>query len=179
MTPPRLVWRSRAGSRCALDLPYAHQQIDDADVDAVIAALRSDWLTDGPRVPAFEAGLEDATGARHAVTFSSGTAALHGATPAAGLGPGDERSRRRLTFVATANAVLYVGAEVRFADVDPGLAPDRARTGRGAVRRGPGRSCPSTTPAAGRLRRAARDRRRRAGRPAYVIADAAHSLGAT
>jgi UDP-4-amino-4,6-dideoxy-N-acetyl-beta-L-altrosamine transaminase len=101
-------------------LPYAHQQISDDDVAAVAAALRSDWLTTGPRVPAFEAGLAAATGARHAVAFSSGTAALHGAAVAAGLGPGDEAITTPMTFAATANAVLYAGAEVRFADVDPG-----------------------------------------------------------
>jgi perosamine synthetase len=100
-------------------LPYAHQQISDADVEAVAAALRSDWLTTGPRVPAFEAGLVEATGARHAVAFSSGTAALHGAAVAAGLGPGDEAITTPMTFAATANCVLYAGAEVRFADVDP------------------------------------------------------------
>src|SRR6476469_6943808 len=71
-------------------LPYARQQISDDDVAAVAAALRSDWLTTGPRVPAFEAALADATGARHAIAFSSGTAALHGATVAARLGPRDD-----------------------------------------------------------------------------------------
>jgi perosamine synthetase len=112
-------------------LPYAHQQISDDDVAAVVAALRSDWLTTGPRVPAFEAGLVEATGARHAVAFSSGTAALHGAAVAAGLGPGDEAITTPMTFAATANAVLYAGAEVRFADVDPGtliLDPAAAAT---------------------------------------------------
>ena len=101
-------------------LPYAHQQISDDDVEAVAAALRSDWLTTGPRVPAFETGLAEATGARHAVAFSSGTAALHGAAVAAGLGPGDEAITTPMTFAATANCVLYAGAEVRFADIDPG-----------------------------------------------------------
>ena len=108
-------------------LPYAHQQISDEDVAAVAAALRSDWLTTGPRVPAFEAGLVEATGARHAVAFSSGTAALHGAAAAAGLGPGDEAMTTPMTFAATANCVLYTGAEVRFADIDPGtliIEPD-------------------------------------------------------
>ena len=108
-------------------LPYAHQQISDEDVGAVAAALRSDWLTTGPRVPAFEAGLVEATGARHAVAFSSGTAALHGAAAAAGLGPGDEAVTTPMTFAATANCVLYTGAEVRFADIDPGtliIEPD-------------------------------------------------------
>src|SRR5207244_2272175 len=78
-TPVRSIFR-----------PYADPQISDGDVVAVASALRSDWLTTGPRVPAFEAGLVEATGARHAVAFSSGTAALHGAAAAAGLGPGDE-----------------------------------------------------------------------------------------
>ncbi|HTG42698.1 MAG TPA: aminotransferase class I/II-fold pyridoxal phosphate-dependent enzyme, partial [Methylomirabilota bacterium] len=108
-------------------LPYAHQSIDDDDVAAVTAALRSDWLTTGPRVPAFERELAAFSGARHAVAFSSGTAALHGATTAARLGPGDEAITTPMTFVATANAVLYVGAEPRFADIDPGtllIQPD-------------------------------------------------------
>ncbi|HEY7131734.1 MAG TPA: aminotransferase class I/II-fold pyridoxal phosphate-dependent enzyme, partial [Candidatus Limnocylindrales bacterium] len=71
-------------------LPYARQSISDEDVAAVAAALRSDWLTTGPRVPAFEEALAAFVGARHAIAFSSGTAALHGAAVAAGLGPGDE-----------------------------------------------------------------------------------------
>lgn len=98
-------------------LPYARQQVSDEDVEAVAGALRSDWLTTGPRVPAFEAGLAAVTGARHAVAFSSGTAALHGAAVAAGLAPGDEAVTTPMTFVATANAVLYAGATVRFGDV--------------------------------------------------------------
>lgn len=100
-------------------LPYARQSISDADVAAVAETLRGDWLTTGPGVGQFEEALAAATGARHAVAFSSGTAALHGATNAAGLGSGDEAITTPLTFVATANAVLYVGAEPRFADVDP------------------------------------------------------------
>lgn len=101
-------------------LPYARQVIDDVDVAAVVAALNSDWLTTGPRVPAFEAELTRRTGARHAIAFSSGTAALHGAVAVAGLGPGDEAITTPMTFVATANAVLYAGATPRFADVVAG-----------------------------------------------------------
>ncbi len=100
-------------------LPYAHQVIADEDIAAVAEALRSDWLTTGPRVPAFEADLVAATGARHAVAFSSGTAALHGAAVVAGLGPGDEAITTPMTFAATANAVLYAGATPRFADIGP------------------------------------------------------------
>ena len=119
---------SRSGLRLAIDggtpvrptlLPYARQVIDDSDVAAVSEALRSDWLTTGPRVPEFEHALEAATGARHAVAFSSGTAALHGAAVVAGLGPGDEAITTPMTFVATANAVLYAGATPVFADVRP------------------------------------------------------------
>ena len=117
-----------AATRLAIDggtpvrstyLPYAHQVISDEDVAAVTEALRSDWLTTGPRVPAFEALLAVATGAKHAVAFSSGTAALHGAAVAAGLRAGDEAITTPMTFVATANAVLYAGATPRFADVTP------------------------------------------------------------
>ena len=108
-------------------LPYARQSISDADIAAVAGALRSDWLTTGPRVTQFEQELAAAAGSTHAVAFSSGTAALHGATAAAGLGPGDEAITTPMTFAATANAVLYVGAEPRFADINPGtllIEPD-------------------------------------------------------
>lgn len=161
-------------------LPYAHQQIDDADVEAVIAALRSDWLTTGPRVRDFEAGLEDATGARHAVAFSSGTAALHGAMTAAGLGPDDEVVTTPLTFVATANAVLYVGAEVRFADVDPGSLLIEPELVAAAIT--PRTRAIAPVDYAGQpadydaLRRIADGA---PGGPLTIIADASHSLGAT
>ena len=103
--------RHRRRHARAHELPALCPPADpDEDVAAVAAALRSDWLTTGPRVPAFEAGLVEATGARHAVAFSSGTAALHGAAVAAGLGPGDEAVTTPMTFAATANAVLYTGA---------------------------------------------------------------------
>jgi len=98
-------------------LPYGRQLIDDADVAAVTEVLASDFLTTGPEVARFEAALCEVTGARHAVAVSSGTAALHCAYFAAGLGPGDEIVTSPLTFAATANAALYLGAEVRFADV--------------------------------------------------------------
>ncbi|MCA8977998.1 MAG: DegT/DnrJ/EryC1/StrS family aminotransferase, partial [Planctomycetes bacterium] len=110
-------------------LPYGRQLLHDDDVAAVLAALRSDWLTQGPRVAAFEAAFAARTGARHAVAFSSGTAALHGAVHAAGVGPGDEVVTTPITFCATANAVLYAGGVPVFADVDPErllLDPDRA-----------------------------------------------------
>jgi perosamine synthetase len=98
-------------------LPYGRQRLTDADVAAVVEVLRSDWITTGPRIAEFEEAVAGVVGARHAVAFSSGTAALHGAAFAAGLGPGDEAITTPLTFCATANAALYQEATPVFADV--------------------------------------------------------------
>jgi len=100
-------------------LPYGRQAIDDDDIQAVVETLRSDWLTTGPKVEEFEEAFAARAGAKHAVSFSSGTAALHGAAFAAGLGPGDEAITSPLTFAATANCVLYQSATPVFADVSP------------------------------------------------------------
>jgi UDP-4-amino-4,6-dideoxy-N-acetyl-beta-L-altrosamine transaminase len=100
-------------------LPYGGQSIDEADIQAVVDVLRSEWLTTGPRVGEFEEAFGAYVGAKYAVSFSSGTAALHGAAFAAGLKPGDEAITSPLTFVATANCVLYQGARPVFADVSP------------------------------------------------------------
>jgi perosamine synthetase len=102
--------------RAAL-LPYGRQAIDEDDVQAVLAALRSGWLTTGPQGPAFERAVATAVGAAHAVAVSSGTAALHAAMAAVGVGPGDEVVVPALTFAASANAVLYQGGTPVFADV--------------------------------------------------------------
>lgn len=98
-------------------LPYAHQSIDEDDIRAVVEVLRSDWVTTGPKVAEFEEAFAASVGAKYAVSFSSGTAALHGSAFAAGLGPGDEAITTPLTFCATANSVLYQGARPVFADV--------------------------------------------------------------
>ena len=98
-------------------LPYGKQNLDEADIRAVVEVLRSDWLTTGPKVQQFEEAFAGRVGARFAVSFSSGTAALHGAAFAAGLGSGDEAVVTPLTFCATANCVLYQGATPTFADV--------------------------------------------------------------
>ena len=103
----------------ATSLPYGHQQIDEEDIDAVVQVLRSDWITTGPKVGEFEEAMADYLGVRHAVAYSSGTAALHGASFAADLGPGDEAITTPITFCATANCVLYQGATPVFADVSP------------------------------------------------------------
>jgi perosamine synthetase len=98
-------------------LPYGRQSVDEADIQAVVEVLRSDWLTTGPKVAEFEEAFAARVGAARAVSFSSGTAALHGAAFAAGLKPGDEAITTPLTFAATANCVLYQGATPVFADV--------------------------------------------------------------
>lgn len=100
-------------------IPYGRQSIDDADVAAVVDVLRSDWLTCGPAVERFERALAETCGARHAVAVSNGTAALHLAMRAAGLGPGDRILTSPNTFLASANAAEYVGATADFADIDP------------------------------------------------------------
>jgi perosamine synthetase len=98
-------------------LPYGRQSLDDEDVQSVVEVLRSDWLTTGPKVGEFEEQFSAWVGAKYAVSFSSGTAALHAAAFAAGLGPGDEAITTPMTFCATANCVLYQGAKPVFADV--------------------------------------------------------------
>ncbi len=100
-------------------LPYGRHCVDEADIEAVVSVLRSDWLTTGPTVDEFEAAFAKAVGVRHAVAVSSGTAALHAAAFAAGIDPGDEVITTPLTFAATANCVRYLGGTVVFADVRP------------------------------------------------------------
>jgi perosamine synthetase len=109
-------------------LPYGRQSISEEDIQTVVDVLRSDWLTTGPKVSQFEEALAAWVGAKYAVAFSSGTAALHGAAFAAGLKPGDEAVTSPMTFAATANCVLYQGARPVFADVSAdtlNLDPDR------------------------------------------------------
>jgi UDP-4-amino-4,6-dideoxy-N-acetyl-beta-L-altrosamine transaminase len=100
-------------------LPYGRQSLDESDIQAVVETLHSDWLTTGPKVAEFEEAFAAWVGARYAVSFSSGTAALHGAAFAAGIGAGDEAITSPLTFAATANCVLYQGGKPVFADVCP------------------------------------------------------------
>lgn len=99
-------------------LYYGHQYIDDADVQAVVDVLKSDYLTCGPKITALEKALCDLTGAKHAAVVSNGTAALHIACQAIGIGPGDQVITTPITFAASANCALYCGAEPVFADID-------------------------------------------------------------
>jgi dTDP-4-amino-4,6-dideoxygalactose transaminase len=111
-------------------IPYGRQSVDDDDIAAVTAVLKGDWLTQGPAVDEFEARLCELTGARHAVAFSSGTAALHASCAVAGLGAGDRVATSPLTFAASAACARYVGAtpvlvdiEAHTLNLDPTLLP--------------------------------------------------------
>ena len=100
-------------------LPYGCQQIDANDEAAVIQALRADWITQGPRVDDFERAFADRVGAPHAVAVNSGTAALHAAVFAAGIGPGDEVITTSFTFIATAEVIALLQLTPVLVDVDP------------------------------------------------------------
>ena len=156
-------------------LPYGRHEIDEDDIAAVARVLRSDWLTTGPVVAEFEAAFARIVSAPEAVAVSNGTAALHAAMFAIGIGPGDEVIVPPMTFAASANAVVYQGGTPVFADVDPDtLLIDPAKAA--------GKMTPKTRAIvavdyAGQpcdydgLRQAI------AGRPIRIVADACHALG--
>ncbi|MFS2122316.1 UDP-4-amino-4,6-dideoxy-N-acetyl-beta-L-altrosamine transaminase [Pseudomonas sp. Pseusp97] len=100
-------------------IPYGRQEITQADIDAVVGVLKSDFLTQGPMVPRFERGVAEHVGAKHALAVNSATSALHIACLALGLGAGDTLWTTPITFVASANCALYCGAKVDFVDIDP------------------------------------------------------------
>lgn len=100
-------------------IPYGKQDIDQQDIDSVLEVLKSDFLTQGPKVPEFEKALMDHTGANYALAMNSATSALHVACLALGLGEGDWLWTSPVTFVASANCGLYCGAKVDFVDIDP------------------------------------------------------------
>ena len=109
-------------------IPYGRQDINQDDIDAVVSVLKSDFLTQGPCVPAFEETVAGYCGAAHAVAVNSATSALHLACLALGVGPGDEVWTTPITFVASANCALYCGARVDFVDIDPrtyDMSPER------------------------------------------------------
>lgn len=100
-------------------IPYGKQDIDQSDIDSVIEVLKSDFLTQGPKVPAFEQTVADHVGAKHALAVNSATSALHIACLSLELGQGDWLWTTPITFVASANCGLYCGAQVDFVDIDP------------------------------------------------------------
>ncbi|MBJ7263281.1 MAG: UDP-4-amino-4,6-dideoxy-N-acetyl-beta-L-altrosamine transaminase [Burkholderiaceae bacterium] len=112
-------------------IPYGRQDITQGDIDAVRDVLVSDFLTQGPQVPRFEASVREATGVAHAFAMNSATSALHVACLALGLGPGDTLWTSPITFVASSNCALYCGASVDFVDIDPvsfNMSPEALRT---------------------------------------------------
>ena len=100
-------------------IPYGHQNITQADIDAVVGVLHSDFLTQGPTVPTFEEAVASYCGVQHAVAVNSATSALHIACLALGVGKGDVVWTSPITFVASANCALYCGASIDFVDIDP------------------------------------------------------------
>jgi dTDP-4-amino-4,6-dideoxygalactose transaminase len=160
-----------------MSIPYGRQWIDDSDVEAVAAALRSDWLTTGPAVDEFERSVAAIAGTQDAVAVSSGTAALHAAYAAARVGSGDVVVTTPLTFVATAATAAQLGARIEFVDVEPdtgNLDPDAAAaavTPRTRVIAGVDYA--GHPIAADQLLRIAHDA------DAVLLEDAAHSIGST
>jgi dTDP-4-amino-4,6-dideoxygalactose transaminase len=151
----------------ATTIPYGRQQVDEDDITAVVEVLRGDWLTCGPAVERFEAALCEVTGARYAVAMANGTAALHGALWAAGIGPCHTVVTGPLSFHASASCARYVDADVAFVDIDPAtlnLALDRVTECDAlvAVHYAGLPADLSTLPS----------------RPRVVVEDAAHALGA-
>lgn len=158
-------------------IPYGTQWITDDDITAVVEALRSPWMTQGPMIEAFEKAIADYCGARFAVAVANGTAALHIAALAAGFGPDDEVITSPITFVASANCILYAGARPVFADIDPTtycLDPKAVEAKLSAATKGiipvhfAGQPC--DMPAFYQLAKA---------RGLRVIEDAAHAIGAS
>jgi perosamine synthetase len=157
-------------------LPYGRQWIEQADIDAVTEVLADPWITQGPRVDAFEGAVAAWCGVKHGVAVSSGTAALHSACMAAGLGEGDSVVVPTMTFAATAAAARLTGAEIQLADIDPEtlcLSADSADA-----------ACDGTTRAllpvdfAGRPCAWTQLRSLAGAKGLITIADAAHALGA-
>ncbi|MDL2264153.1 UDP-4-amino-4,6-dideoxy-N-acetyl-beta-L-altrosamine transaminase [Synergistaceae bacterium OttesenSCG-928-I11] len=160
-------------------IPYGHQSISEEDIQAVVDILRGDWLTMGPSVEEFERAFADYIGVREAVTFSNGTAALHGAMHAAGVRPGDGVVAPSMTFAATSNAAVYCSAVPLFADLSPQtlcLDPEQTR----AVCKSAKRPIKVIAPVsfAGYPVDIAAFREVAAANGALLIEDASHALGA-
>ena len=168
----------RDGGHAALNfLPYGRQEIGDADIKAVVAALTSDWLTTGPRVAEFEKAFAGYCGAAHGVAVNSGTAALHAAMRALGVGPGDEVIVPAITFAASANAAVYEGATPVFCDVEPDtLLIDPAKA---ALLIGPKTKAIVAVDYAGQPADYAALRLIAKGKNIKIVADACHAPGAT
>lgn len=160
-------------------LPYGRQTIDEDDIAAVTEALRADFLTTGPRVEAFEDAFAAVVGAGHAVACSNGTTALHMAMMALGVMEGDVCIVPAVTFVATANAARFQGAEVTFCDVDPDTGLMTPETLDRALNVAGGAAAVLPVHLAGRMVDMPRVRALAANAGAAVVEDACHALGST
>lgn len=160
-------------------LPYGRQSIDEDDIAAVVEVLRSDWLTGGPAVDAFEQDFARCVDAPYAVACSSGTAALHIAAMALGIRPGDKVVVPALTFLASANAFRFEGAEIVFADVDPHTGLMTAETLSHAVEERAGGAVRAIVPVhlGGRCQNPAEIADLAERYDAVVIEDACHAVG--
>jgi UDP-4-amino-4,6-dideoxy-N-acetyl-beta-L-altrosamine transaminase len=164
-------------------IPYARQDVTDADVEAVLSALRSDFLTQGPAVPRFERATAAVVGAEHALAMNSATSALHAACVALELGPGDRLWTVPNTFVASANCARYCGAEVDFIDIDArswNMCPDRLEAALADAQRS-GRLPKVVAPVhfAGQPTAQERIRDLSSEYGFHVLEDASHAIGAT
>lgn len=161
-------------------IPYGRQCIDEDDIEAVAAVLRSDYLTTGPAINGFETELCRRVGASHAVVCSSGTAALHLAMLALDFEAGDVAIVPSITFAATANAVRYVGGEVTFSDVDPATGLMRPEDFEEALQRAGRRKVKAVLPVllAGQGSDAAAIAAIASARGIAVVEDASHAIGA-
>lgn len=173
---PSAVVREESGS-----MPYGMHWIDENDIQAVVQVLRSDRITQGPKVEQFERALADYTGSRYAVAVNSGTAALHIACLAAGIEPGDEIITSPITFVASANCAVYCGAKPVFGDIDSktyNLSPEEIekkitlRTRMIIPVHFAGQSCDM-----GSIEAIVREKEKKLARKIYILEDACHALG--
>jgi UDP-4-amino-4,6-dideoxy-N-acetyl-beta-L-altrosamine transaminase len=158
-----------------MTIPYGRQSVDADDIEAVVAVLRGDWLTQGPDVAEFERAFAAACDAPFAVAFSSGTAALHAAAFAGGIGEDDDLLTSALTFSASANCGAYMGATPRFADIDQGTWNVSAETIAAALT--PDTRVVVPVHFAG-LPAPVAEIRRAVGEEVVIVEDAAHALGA-
>lgn len=160
-------------------LPYGRQSIDDSDIAAVAEVLRSDWLTTGPAVDAFEAEFAATAGAEHAIACSNGTTALHLALAGLDVGPGDVCIVPAITFMATANAAIYCGADVVFADVDAATGLMTPQTLQQAISRVSGGRLRAVLPVhlAGQCEDMAAMSQIASAAGAVLVEDACHALG--
>ncbi len=158
-------------------LPYGRQTITDADIEAVTQVLKSDFLTTGPAVNKFEEDLASVTGTDHVAAVSSGTAALHTMYAACGIGAGDEVIVPAITFAATANAAAYLGAKPVFADVESDTLLIDPKSVDSLIT--PGTKAIVAVDFAGQIADYPTLRTIANNKPIHILADAAHSLGAT